>query len=119
MKNILFTLFAILILTSCSKDEEDWTELNSNNIIGYWSTGIEGAHKLLSFDEDGTGSFGIYSNATPISFQMFDYKIEEGRIYIYDVYPDEKTPYYLDCKISGTTLKVETGSEAGTYKKQK
>ncbi len=25
----------------------------------------------------------------------------------------------LDCKISGTTLKVETGSEAGTYKKQK
>lgn len=41
MKNILFTLFAILILTSCSKDEEDWTELNSNNIIGYWSTGIE------------------------------------------------------------------------------
>nr|2M4L_A Chain A, protein BT_0846 [Bacteroides thetaiotaomicron VPI-5482] len=98
---------------------EDWTELNSNNIIGYWSTGIEGTHKLLSFDEDGTGSFGIYSNATPISFQMFDYKIEEGRIYIYDVYPDEKTPYYLDCKISGTTLKVETGSEAGTYKKQK
>ena len=94
MKNILFTLFAILILTSCSKDEEDWTELNSNNIIGYWSTGIEGTHKLLSFDE-------------------------EGRIYIYDVYPDEKTPYYLDCKISGTTLKVETGSEAGTYKKQK
>ena len=86
MKNILFTLFAILILTSCSKDEEDWTELNSNNIIGYWSTGIEGTHKLLSFDEDGTGSFGIYSNATPISFQMFDYKIEEGRIYIYDVY---------------------------------
>lgn len=56
MKNILFTLFAILILTSCSKDEEDWTELNSNNIIGYWSTGIEGTHKLLSFDEDGTGS---------------------------------------------------------------
>ena len=92
MKNILFTLFAILILTSCSKDEEDWTELNSNNIIGYWSTGIEGTHKLLSFDEDGTGSFGIYINATPIS---------------------------LDCKISGTTLKVETGSEAGTYKKQK
>lgn len=33
MKNILFTLFAILILTSCSKDEEDWTELNSNNIM--------------------------------------------------------------------------------------
>ena len=25
MKNILFTLFAILILTSCSKDKEDWT----------------------------------------------------------------------------------------------
>ena len=50
MKNILFTLFAILILTSCSKDEEDWTELNSNNIIVYWSTGIEGNHKLLSLD---------------------------------------------------------------------
>ena len=69
MKNILFTLFAILILTSCSKDKEDWTELNSNSIIGYWSTGIEGTHKLLSFDEDGTGSFGIYSNATPIPFK--------------------------------------------------
>lgn len=69
MKNILFTLFAILILTSCSKDEEDWTELNSNNIIGYWSTGIEGTHKLLSFDEDGTGSFGIYSNATQFPFK--------------------------------------------------
>ena len=39
--------------------------------------------------------------------------------YYENEYTDEKTPYYLDCKISGTTLKVETGSEAGTYKKQK
>ena len=78
MKNILFTLFAILILTSCSKDEEDWTELNSNNIIGYWSTGIEGTHKLLSFDEDGTGSFGIYSKVESI-FMMY---IQMKRLHI-------------------------------------
>ena len=34
MKNILFTLFAILILTSCSKDDDNWIELNENNIVG-------------------------------------------------------------------------------------
>ena len=33
MKNILFTLFAILILTSCSKDDDNWIELNENNIV--------------------------------------------------------------------------------------
>lgn len=43
MKNILFTLFAILILTSCSKDDDNWIELNENNIVGNWSTGIKGA----------------------------------------------------------------------------
>lgn len=49
MKNILFTLFAILILTSCSKDEEDWTELNSNNIIGYWSNRNRRYAQIIKF----------------------------------------------------------------------
>ena len=38
MKNILFTLFAILILTSCSKDDDNWIELNENNIVGNWGS---------------------------------------------------------------------------------
>ena len=46
MKNILFTLFAILVLTSCSKDDDNWIELNENNIVGNWSTGIKGSHKF-------------------------------------------------------------------------
>lgn len=62
MKNILFTLFAILILTSCSKDDDNWIELNENNIVGNWSTGIKGSHKFLNFGDDDKGSFGIYSN---------------------------------------------------------
>ncbi|MCA4455008.1 membrane lipoprotein lipid attachment site-containing protein, partial [Bacteroides xylanisolvens] len=74
MKNILFTLFAILILTSCSKDDDNWIELNENNIVGNWSTGIKGSHKFLNFGDDDKGSFGIYSNADPISFQTFKYK---------------------------------------------
>jgi len=75
MKNILFTLFAILILTSCSKDDDNWIELNENNIVGNWSTGIKGSHKFLNFGDDDKGSFGIYSNADPISFQTFKYKV--------------------------------------------
>ena len=77
MKNILFTLFAILILTSCSKDDDNWIELNENNIVGNWSTGIKGSHKFLNFGDDDKGSFGIYSNADPISFQTFKYKVEK------------------------------------------
>lgn len=87
MKNILFTLFAILILTSCSKDDDNWIELNENNIVGNWSTGIKGSHKFLNFGDDDKGSFGIYSNADPISFQTFKYKVEDSKIYIYDVFP--------------------------------
>ena len=34
MKNILFTLFAILILTSCSKDDDNWIELNEKQYRG-------------------------------------------------------------------------------------
>ena len=96
MKNILFTLFAILILTSCSKDDDNWIELNENNIVGNWSTGIKGSHKFLNFGDDDKGSFGIY---------------------IYDVFPKGKSPYYLDCKISNNKLKIENGEESGTYEK--
>ena len=74
MKNILFTLFAILILTSCSKDDDNWIELNENNIVGNWSTGIKGSHKFLNFGDDDKGSFGIYCNADPISFQRSNTK---------------------------------------------
>ncbi|MEO3422307.1 membrane lipoprotein lipid attachment site-containing protein, partial [Bacteroides xylanisolvens] len=117
MKNILFTLFAILILTSCSKDDDNWIELNENNIVGNWSTGIKGSHKFLNFGDDDKGSFGIYSNADPISFQTFKYKVEDSKIYIYDVFPKGKSPYYLDCKISNNKLKIENGEESGTYEK--
>ena len=117
MKNILFTLFAILILTSCSKDDDNWIELNENNIVGNWSTGIKGSHKFLNFGDDDKGSFGIYSNADPISFQSFKYKVEDSKIYIYDVFPKGKSPYYLDCKISNNKLKIENGEESGTYEK--
>lgn len=117
MKKVLFLLVTILVFASCSKDDEDWIELNDNNIVGNWSTGVEGMHKFLNFKEDGSGSFGIYSNATSVSFQTFDYKVEGDRIYIYDTYPKEYSPYYLNCKISHKTLKVEDGTEAGTYNK--
>ena len=117
MKNILFTLFAILVLTSCSKDDDNWIELNENNIVGNWSTGIKGSHKFLNFGDDDKGSFGIYSNADPISFQTFKYKIEDNKIYIYDVFPKDKSSYYLDCKISNNKLKIESGEDSGTYEK--
>jgi len=99
MKNILFTLFAILILTSCSKDDDNWIELNENNIVGNWSTGIKGSHKFLNFGDDDKGSFGIYSNADPISFQTFKYKVEDSKIYIYDVFPKGKS--WLSCNSWG------------------
>ena len=66
---------------------------------------------------DDKGSFGIYSNADPISFQTFKYKVEDSKIYIYDVFPKGKSPYYLDCKISNNKLKIENGEESGTYEK--
>ena len=116
--NAVYTsLFAILILTSCSKDDDNWIELNENNIVGNWSTGIKGSHKFLNFGDDDKGSFGIYSNADPISFQTFKYKVEDSKIYIYDVFPKGKSPYYLDCKISNNKLKIENGEESGTYEK--
>ncbi len=87
------------------------------NIVGNWSTGIKGSHKFLNFGDDDKGSFGIYSNADPISFQTFKYKVEDSKIYIYDVFPKGKSPYYLDCKISNNKLKIENGEESGTYEK--
>lgn len=106
-----------VIISGCSKDDNDWTNLNENNIVGNWSTGFEGMHKFLNFDEDGTGSFGIYSNANPTYFQSFKYTIEDSKIYIFDIFPKGKSPYYLDCKISSDKLKVESGDESGTYDK--
>ncbi|MFS2713113.1 DUF5640 domain-containing protein [Bacteroides xylanisolvens] len=70
-----------------------------------------------SFQTEPKGSFGIYSNADPISFQTFKYKVEDSKIYIYDVFPKGKSPYYLDCKISKNKLKIENGEESGTYEK--
>ena len=100
-----------------SQDDDNWIELNENNIVGNWSTGIKGSHKFLNFGDDDKGSFGIYSNADPISFQTFKYKVEDSKIYIYDVFPKGKSPYYLDCKISKNKLKIENGEESGTYEK--
>ena len=45
------------------------------------------------------------------------YKVEDSKIYIYDVFPKGKSPYYLDCKISNNKLKIENGEESGTYEK--
>ena len=46
MKNILFTLFAILILTSCSKDDDNWIELNENIS---WVIGRQALKARISF----------------------------------------------------------------------
>ena len=68
MKNILFTLFAILILTSCSKDDDNWIELNENNIVGNWSTGIKGSHKFLNFGDDDKGWLSLKTWGIALKF---------------------------------------------------
>ena len=46
MKNILFTLFAILILTSCSKDDDNWIELTKTIS---WVIGRQALKARISF----------------------------------------------------------------------
>ena len=50
MKKILFLmiLFFPIVLSSCSSDDDDWIDLNSEDIVGTWSTGIEGSILCLA-----------------------------------------------------------------------
>lgn len=61
---VLILLFPILLgLGSCSSSDDDWIDLNSEEIIGTWSTGTEGVHKYLKFENDGTGYYALLNGA--------------------------------------------------------
>ena len=94
MKKILFLmiLFFPIVLSSCSSDDDDWIDLNSEDIVGTWSTGIEGTHKYIKFESDGTGYYALL-------------KLKgQKRVW--------------ECLFSKDILKIKDGSlENGTYKR--
>lgn len=127
MKKGLFFLMVLLIpmfIGGCSSDDdkEEWTELNPNELIGSWSTGIEGIHKYLRFEEDGTGYYALLNGSTFTTNYLFDYEISGNNISIKITYSEpsgltgEKKVW--NCLFSKNALKIQDGQESGTYKKQ-
>ena len=48
----------------CSSDDDDWMDLDSKHLVGTWSTGTEGTHKYLKFENDGTGYYALLNGAS-------------------------------------------------------
>ena len=125
MKKILFLmiLFFPIVLSSCSSDDDDWIDLNSEDIVGTWSTGIEGTHKYIKFESDGTGYYALLSGATFVSNYLFTYQISGDKINIQITYSDNGNKLkgqkrVWECLFSKDVLKIKDGSlENGTYKR--
>ena len=60
-------LLCPIVLGGCSSDDDDWMDLDSKHLVGTWSTGTEGTHKYLKFENDGTGYYAclLYTSPSP------------------------------------------------------
>lgn len=120
---VLILLFPILLgLGSCSSSDDDWIDLNSEEIIGTWSTGTEGVHKYLKFENDGTGYYALLNGADFATNYLFTYKISGNNINIVITYSDggnklEGQERVWECLFSKDVLKISNGQESGTYKR--
>ena len=54
-------LLCPIVLGGCSSDDDDWMDLDSKHLVGTWSTGTEGTHKYLKFENDGTGYYALFN----------------------------------------------------------
>ena len=73
MKKILFFMILLcpIVLGGCSSDDDDWMDLDSKHLVGTWSTGTEGTHKYLKFENDGTGYYALLNGASFLTNYLF------------------------------------------------
>ena len=72
MKKILIIkiLLCPIVLGGCSSDD-DWMDLDLKHLVGTWSTGTEGTHKYLKFENDGTGYYALLNGASFLTYYLF------------------------------------------------
>ncbi|SBW05595.1 hypothetical protein [uncultured Dysgonomonas sp.] len=125
MKKLLLLLLIFPLFISCGGDDEKefGKEINSKDIVGSWSTGVEGTHKYISFDEDNTGFYALYSGATIVSSYTFDYVLTGNQISLKIKYSFNENLIgkmkVWDCELSSKSFKVKNEAEAGAYTKIK
>lgn len=121
MKKILFLLAMLPMMFACSSsdDEEEYLDFTASDLVGKWSTGTSGVHKYLEFESNGEGYYSLFSGADIISNYVFDYKVSDNEICIYNTYPDNGSPYILKALYSTNKLKILEGEEKGTYSRIK
>lgn len=73
----------------CSSDDDDWMDLDSKHLVGTWSTGTEGTHKYLKFENDGTGYYALLNGASFLTNYLFTYEISGDNINIEITYSDD------------------------------
>ena len=124
MKKILFFMILLcpIVLGGCSSDDDDWMDLDSKHLVGTWSTGTEGTHKYLKFENDGTGYYALLNGASFLSNYLFTYEISGDNINIEITYSDDGNKLkgqkkVWECLFSKDILKIKNGSEDGTYKR--
>ena len=64
-------LLCPIVLGGCSSDDDDWMDLDSKHLVGTWSTGTEGTHKYLKFENDGTGYYALLNGASFLTNYLF------------------------------------------------
>lgn len=73
-------LLCPIVLGGCSSDDDDWMDLDSKHLVGTWSTGTEGTHKYLKFENDGTGYYALLNGASFLTNYLFTYEISGDNI---------------------------------------
>ena len=124
MTKILFFMILLcpIVLGGCSSDDDDWMDLDSKHLVGTWSTGTEGTHKYLKFENDGTGYYALLNGASFLTNYLFTYEISGDNINIEITYSDDGNKLkgqkkVWECLFSKDILKIKNGSEDGTYKR--
>ncbi|MCS2765367.1 DUF5640 domain-containing protein [Bacteroides thetaiotaomicron] len=82
-------LLCPIVLGGCSSDDDDWMDLDSKHLVGTWSTGTEGTHKYLKFENDGTGYYALLNGASFLTNYLFTYEISGDNINIEITYSDD------------------------------
>ena len=95
MKKLLFFMILLcpIVLGGCSSDDDDWMDLDSKHLVGTWSTGTEGTHKYLKFENDGTGYYALLNGAsflTKLPILMMEISSKDrkkyGSVYFQKIY---------------------------------
>lgn len=120
MKKLLLFFIIVPFLFSCGGDDESFDdEITSKDIVGSWSTGVEGTLKYISFDEGNSGFFALYSGAKLVSSYTFDYVISEGQISIKIKFSLDKDligkTKSWDYELSAKSLRIKNEAESGAY----